>query len=475
MKIWTHLFLILILYGVSHTSIAAKDDDYVTIVEKVEPAVLELYAFHEGGTVRSPFLDEAFRDFFGLFDTPRRYHSSGAGSIIQPTGLVLTAAHVVQDPTTHVMASQIIASLKDGRLFKAKVIACYPEGDLALLQLILAPSESVPYINISSDSIYKAGQRVLAFGNPFQIGGSVSQGIISSGLKSIGSKIVVQTDAAANPGNSGGPLIDMKAEIVGVVSAILSRTGASHGISFAVPVSMVKILNRLIARKPSPWIGLSVQDQREDCVKNFLSDNPTQSICKGVAVAHIEKGSPAEKAELKIGDIILSFNGIELTDPDLLAFAVQTTEIGQHTPLIVLRDKKETKLTMVIGKQESENEQKKDRSLTGEPIILKGEHPLNGYTVSVPETSDSQKPIGVIIVAKPQADNLLHSLEVGDMITTINGLNLLRVKDKINQLQEMLKIAAQSGRFSIQVFQKNGGQSEFSMIMPPKRTVHPKL
>jgi len=313
------------------------------------PAVVNIYTEKKVAVQPNPFTpffnDPFFRRFFGMpqfNDRPQEQIQRGLGSgvIISAEGYILTNNHVVGD------ADLIKISLSDKRAFTGKVIGKDPKTDLALVKINAGDLPSLPLAN--SDKV-EIGQFVLAIGNPFGLTSTVTSGIISArgraNLNIAEYEDYIQTDAAINPGNSGGALVDLDGELVGINSAILSQSGGSLGIGFAIPSNMARaVMESLIkfGKVTRGFLGISIQDLTPELKKSFKFSG------QGVLVAQVVNGSPAEKAGLKPGDIITEYRGRKLTSAAELKTMVGATAPGESAEITVFRDGKTLKLSADI-------------------------------------------------------------------------------------------------------------------------------
>jgi serine protease Do len=326
------------------------------VAAAVRPAVININAVT---VVRSPFAaprspmedffgEEFFRRFFGE-PRERRQRSLGSGVIVDASGVALTNAHVVEG------AADIEVVTADGKKARARVIGADAKSDLAVLRL----EGSGPYTPArlgDSDGV-EVGDWVLAIGSPFGFTQTVTAGIISAKGRALGQgpfDDFLQTDAAINPGNSGGPLVNLTGEVIGINTAIVSRTGGSLGIGFAIPINVAKrVYTDLSARGRvvRGWLGVSVQPLTAELARSFGAGDE-----RGVLVAEVVDGSPAQKAGLEAGDIIVEFNGKPVTAPDDLQRAVGLAEPGQAARLRVLRDRRERLLEFRLGEATGQSE-----------------------------------------------------------------------------------------------------------------------
>ncbi len=290
--------------------------------------------------------EEPFGDFFKRFfdeDIPDRelkQQSLGSGFIIDKDGYIITNNHVVEG------ADEIKVKLADGREFKAKVIGRDPKTDLALIK-ITTLFKNLPVLPLGDSDKIRVGDWVLAIGNPFGLEHTVTQGIISATGRVIGSgpyDNFLQTDAPINPGNSGGPLINLKGEVIGINSAIIA---SGQGIGFAIPSNMAKSVVSQLKEKGKVvrgWIGVSVQTVTPEIAQSFGLKEP-----KGALVGGVVNESPAGKAGIKRGDVIIAFNGTDIKQMSDLPRLVAETPVGKTVDIKVIRDGKEVDLKITVA------------------------------------------------------------------------------------------------------------------------------
>jgi len=291
--------------------------------------------------------DPLFRHFFGdQWDNDQSQPDSslGSGVIVSQDGLILTNNHVI---TT---ADEIEVALADGRKLSAKIVGTDPETDLAVLKV---DAEKLPAITFAKSDDLKVGDIVLAIGNPFGVGQTVTQGIVSAlGRNHLGINTFenfIQTDASINPGNSGGALIDIEGHLIGINSAIYSRSGGSMGIGFAIPVSLAKQVIEQITLTGSVtrgWIGIEAQDMTPELAESFMLENIEGSIIAGVL-----RGSPADIAGLKAGDILVSINGMPVTDSASMLNLIAVLKPKEKATLGIIRNGKLIEIALVVGKR----------------------------------------------------------------------------------------------------------------------------
>ncbi len=316
--------------------------------KKVMPAVVNIFTSKEIKRLPRPFMeDPRFRFFFGdeFEDAPRRGSNLGSGVIVSPEGYILTNHHVVE------AADQIEVALADGRKVKAVVVGSDPDTDLAVIKINLP--DGIPAITFGQSDQARVGDIVLAIGNPFDVGQTVTMGIISAlkrshlGLNTF--ENFIQTDAAINPGNSGGALVDTSGNLLGINSAIYSPNGGSLGIGFAIPVSTAKKVMEQIIQHGSVtrgWIGVAAQDLTPELAESFKLGET-----KGVLISEVMRGGPADKAGVKPGDILVSVDDKLLIDSNTMLEAISSIPPSKISKLALLRNEKEVVVQVKVGKR----------------------------------------------------------------------------------------------------------------------------
>ena len=321
---------------------------YSQAAKKAMPAVVNIFTSKNvAANPHQQFLDDPlFRHFFGdqLDDQPQRENSLGSGVIVSSQGLILTNHHVIE------AADAIEVALADGRTMPARVVGTDPETDLAVLKVDV---KDLPSITLARAENVNVGDVVLAIGNPFGVGQTVTQGIISAvGRNHLGINTFenfIQTDAPINPGNSGGALIDAEGNLVGINSAIYSRSGGSMGIGFAIPVSLAKQVMEQIIRKGSVtrgWIGIEAQDITPELAESFHLKQTSGSLIAGIL-----PNSPAYRAGLRPGDVLLEIDGREVLDSSTMLNLISGLKPDHKAVLKIMRDQQESQVTVTIGKR----------------------------------------------------------------------------------------------------------------------------
>src|SRR5690242_3442815 len=319
---------------------------YAPIVQRVQPAVVNVYAAKIVQN-RNPFLDDPiFRRFFGLQGGPQEQmqRSLGSGVMVDPSGLVVTNVHVIEG------ADQVKVSLSDKREFEAEIILKDSRSDLAVLRLKDA-HEKFPTLDFDNSDELMVGDVVLAIGNPFGVGQTVTHGIISALARTqVGItdyQFFIQTDAAINPGNSGGALVDMTGKLAGINTAIFSRSGGSQGIGFAIPANMVRVVvasaksgGKAVKR---PWLGARLQAVTPEIAETLGLRTPV-----GALVANVAPGSPAARGGLRSSDLIVAIDGQAVDDPNAFDYRFATRPLGTTSQIDVQRGGKTVKVTIPL-------------------------------------------------------------------------------------------------------------------------------
>jgi serine protease DegQ len=324
----------------------AKSSSYHDAVARAAPAVVNVFTSSTAKAPRHPFADDPlFRRFFGEGpDQPQRASSLGSGVIVSPQGYVLTNNHVIEG------MDEIEVLLADNSRLKAKVVGVDPETDLAVLKVDRA---ELPSITFGQLETVRIGDVVLAIGNPFGVGQTVTMGIVSAlgrrGLNINTYENFIQTDASINPGNSGGPLVDTGGNLIGINTAIFSRTGGSLGIGFAIPASTVKtVLEQIVADGSVTRGYIGVQAQ---AVTPEVSDSLKLGVMTGVLIAGVERNGPADKAGVKPGDVLVGVNGKSTPDPAAMLDAVAELAPGSQATLRLRRADKDVEAGVTVGKR----------------------------------------------------------------------------------------------------------------------------
>ncbi|EEA95801.1 Do family serine endopeptidase [Pseudovibrio sp. JE062] len=415
------------------TSQAEISLSFAPVVKKVAPAVVNVYASRTVQERRrvSPFFDDPFfRRFFGEQSdrfAPRsrsRVQSSlGSGVIVSEDGTIITNHHVIAG------ADEVRVALSDRREFDADIILMDERTDLAVLK-VRDPDGAFPVVPFADSDGLEVGDLVLAIGNPFGVGQTVTQGIVSAVARNqVGVsdyQFFIQTDAAINPGNSGGALVDLKGRLVGVNTAIFSRSGGSNGIGFAIPANMVEVVASAaddggIVRRP--WVGTSVQPVSSDIAASLGLERPS-----GVLVTRIQDGSPADRAGIRVGDLILSVGGTEVDDPDAYGYRLATKKVGGTTSFEVMRGGEPFMVEISL--------ERAPETVARDTREIKGNSPFTGVRVmnlspAVAEELRMYNEFSGVVIADIQArSNAAYvGFKPGDIVVEINGAEVTSTKD----------------------------------------------
>ncbi|MBX3640740.1 MAG: Do family serine endopeptidase [Nitrosomonas sp.] len=324
---------------------ALRHDSYYKAASRAMPSVVNIFTTKAVKDLPHPFLnDPAFQRFFGeQFESRSRLRSNlGSGVIVSSNGYILTNHHVIE------AADEVEVALSDGRKIKAAVVGSDPETDLAVLKIDL---KDLPAMTFGHSQEAKVGDVVLAVGNPFGVGQSVTMGIIGAlGRTKVGINTFeefIQTDAAINPGNSGGALTDTDGNLIGINTAIYSRSGGSLGIGFAIPIHIAKTIMEQIIQSGSVtrgWLGVSMQDMTEELAESFKLNTVI-----GALIAGVLKDGPADHAGIKAGDIMIAIEGEPILNSSELLNKVAALPPGITTTVTVIRNKKEMDIQIKVG------------------------------------------------------------------------------------------------------------------------------
>lgn len=399
---------------------------FAPLVKRVGPAVVNVYASRKVMQQRrvSPFFDDPFfRRFFGdpggnLGRPQERVQSSlGSGVIISEDGTVITNHHVIKD------ADEVRVALNDRREFDAEIVLKDERTDLAVLKIKgEGPFDFAPFAE--ADSL-EVGDIVLAIGNPFGVGQTVTQGIVSALARTqVGItdyQFFIQTDAAINPGNSGGALVDMEGKLVGINTAIFSRSGGSNGIGFAIPSHMARFVASAASQGDMvrrPWLGATVQTVSAEISEALGLDRP-----RGVLITNVFDGSPAARAGLRVGDLVISVDGKEVIDPDSFGYRFATRQLGEVSAFTVLRSGGEAAVEIEL--EAAPETVPRDERLLEEYSPFEGATVMNLSPAVAEELRLDGEFEGVVITSiDPRGTAARVGLRVGDIVHSVNGTKI---------------------------------------------------
>jgi len=401
---------------------------YAPVVKRAAPAVVNIYTKRVIKTRSySPFAnDPFFQRFFGnrFSGAPRQRieRSLGSGVIVKNDGVIVTNFHVING------ADEITVALSDRREFDAEVILSDEKADLAVLR-IKTDGEMLPTLRFANSDRIEVGDLVLAIGNPFGVGQTVTSGIVSALARTQVSKqdyqFFIQTDAAVNPGNSGGALIGMDGALIGINTAIFSRSGGSNGIGFAIPANMVRhVVNSALSegKLVRPWFGGGGQAVTSDIAESLGFDRPG-----GILVDDVYPGGPADKAGLKPGDVILKLDDKEVSNPQALRYYTGLETVGGTIPLEILRGEEKKVLTVPLEAAPEDP----PRNIT----TLEGDHLFYGMKLANLSPAYSQEigtniyEQGVIVLNVPRTVMRRTSVRRGDVFKSINDNKVRTIED----------------------------------------------
>jgi Do/DeqQ family serine protease len=399
---------------------------FAATVQRAAPAVVNVYAAKVVEN-RNPFADDPiFRRFFGMPGMPREQvqRSLGSGVIVDTAGFVVTNNHVIEG------ATEVKVALADKREFEAEIVLKETRTDLAVLK-IKEGRERFPALEFGNSDELQVGDLVLAIGNPFAVGQTVTHGIVSALARTqVGItdyQFFIQTDAAINPGNSGGALVDLTGKLVGINTAIYSRSGGSQGIGFAIPSNMVRVVvasaksGGSVVRRP--WLGAKLQAVNAEIAESLGLRRPA-----GALVASVGHGSPAARAGLKTGDLIVAVDGQTIDDPEAFGYRFATKPLGGSAQVGVLRGGKETRLSIAL-ETAPENPPR-------DTVRIRARSPLGGATVAnlSPAVAEEMRVDsnlqGVVITAVDEGTAAQAvGLRAGDIVLEINGEKVARSRE----------------------------------------------
>ena len=444
LAIWASLFAVLAMLAMAVTPAMARSapESFADLAEELSPSVvnisttqvvnrsgrgqMEIPNFPPG----SPF-EDFFREFFenrrgmepeGDSDRPRRRPSSlGSGFVISADGYIVTNNHVIED------ADSISVILQDDTVLEAEIVGTDAQTDIALLKV--ETTEDLKPIEWGDSDTARVGDWVVAIGNPFGLGGTVTAGIVSARSRDIGSgryDNFIQTDASINKGNSGGPLFNMDGSVIGINTAIYSQTGGSVGIGFSIPSNLAQsVIEDLqeFGRTRRGWLGVQIQSVDEDMAESLGLDS-----ARGALVAGVQEDSPAEKAGVEQGDVILEFDGKQVETMRRLPRIVADTDINKRVRMMVWRDGKEVRLGVQVGELDEDEPQLASLRTTEEPAQPE-ERVIADLGITVAEITDEMREqyslpedaTGLVIVEiDDESDAIEKGLRRGSIINEIN-------------------------------------------------------
>ena len=430
--------------AISQEAVVPKSREQVTltfapVVKRARPAVVNIYTKRVVRTQASPFMnDPFFRQFFGdQFErqfggsTKERIENSlGSGVIVRGNGIVLTNNHVITG------ADQISVVLSDRREFEATVIGKDERTDLAVLRMKLS-KETLPALELANSDVIEVGDMVLAIGNPFGVGQTVTSGIVSAlartnvGVSDVQS--FIQTDAAINPGNSGGALITSDGRLIGINTAIFSQSGGSIGIGFAIPANLARnVVSSILSegRVVRPWLGVGSQTVDKDLTKALSLQKPG-----GIVIKRVSPASPAARAGLKVGDVLLTLNDKEVVDQEEFRYLLAVIPIGETASVVLNRSGEEKQLSIKIDAAPDVPARQK--------TTLVGRQPFSGAAVANlnPALADELRmdyvePTVIVLEVGNNSIAARVGVQAGDRIVELNGVAIESVETLMREIQK---------------------------------------
>jgi serine protease Do len=435
--------------------VAAALPDFAPLVEQYGAAVVNVEVVQKAHQTRGPGgqSDDPLLDFFRRFGLPppggggqgeaegMPERGTGSGFIVSDDGYILTNAHVVMD------ADEVTVRLSDRREFSAKVIGSDERSDVALIKI---DAKQLPTVRIGDPQKLRPGEWVVAIGSPFGLENSATAGIVSATSRAVGGESYVpfiQTDVAVNPGNSGGPLFNMRGEVVGMNSMIFSRTGGYMGLSFAVPIDVANDVREQLVQTGHVVrgrIGVAVQDMNAQLAQSFGLDRP-----RGALVSAVEDDSPAASAGVKAGDVILSVNGHDIDRVGGLPTEIAKMKPGSKAALLVWRDGKERTLDVRVDEM-----QEKQQTRTANRREKSDETERLGIAVR-PLTPDEKKQVeteGNLVVEEVSGAAALAGVQPGDIILGVNGkpiASVQQLRGAVTQKQSTVALLIERGNAQV--------------------------
>ena len=442
-KLQTIIYILLLTFGFSINSNSQNiPSSFADLAEKLMPSVVNISTTQTIVTKNNPFPGfefppgSPFGDMFKEFGTPQERQSSalGSGFIIDENGIVITNNHVIQG------ADDIIVRVDGDKEFKAEVLGADPLSDIAVLKL--DTKEKFKPVKFGDSDKARIGDWVIAIGNPFGLGGTVTSGIISARNRSIGLtryEDYIQTDASINQGNSGGPLFNMDGDVIGINTAILGRSG-SIGIGFSIPSNSAKIvIDQLIefGETKRGWLGVRIQDVTKEIAEVEQLDKP-----RGALVASVAENSPSAKAGVKAGDIILEFDGEKINEMKELPIIVARTAVGKKVKVKIWRNKKEITKNITLGRLET-SEDFKAPEKENEIKEIK----IDSLEITVRELNQDDiksrnlpnQTSGLVITNIDNSSPLLNSIEINSIILEAQKKKIKSPNDLNQVVKEVLR------------------------------------
>jgi Do/DeqQ family serine protease len=406
---------------------------FAPVVKRVAPSVVNVYAARVVENRIPMFDDPIFRRFFGG-GREQVQRSLGSGVIVDPSGLVVTNFHVIEN------ADQVKVSFADKREFEADIVLKDQHADLAVLRL-KDVREPFPAIDLGDSDALQVGDIVMALGNPFGVGQTVTHGIVSAVARTqVGVtdyQFFIQTDAAINPGNSGGALVDLAGNLVGINTAIFSRSGGSQGIGFAIPVNMVKGViasaqgGSSIVRRP--WLGAKLQPVTQEIAESLGLKRPV-----GALVTSVTPRGPAARAGLKTGDLVMSVDGQEVDDVNAFDYRFATKPVGGQAAIVVMRSGREVKVTVAL---ETLPDSPRDEAVINTRSPFLGAKIANLSPALAEELRLDVDTKGVVVTEVQNGSTAdIFGLQKGDIVLVVNNIRIDTTHDLVNVISKPSRV-----------------------------------
>ena len=440
-KLRTFVLSLIVLLSFETVSLSKNAPaSFADLAEKLMPSVVNISTTTIVTTQTNPFPFQfppgsPFEDMFKEFGTPQERKSSalGSGFIIDKKGIVVTNNHVIKD------AEDIIIRVNGNKEYKAKVIGSDPLSDIAVLQL--DTEKKFKPVKFGDSDKARIGDWVIAIGNPFGLGGTVTSGIISARNRSIGLtryEDYIQTDASINSGNSGGPLFDMNGDVIGINTAILGRSG-SIGIGFSIPSNSAKIvIDQLIefGETKRGWLGVRIQDVTKEIADVEKLDEP-----RGALVASVAQNSPSDKAGVKAGDIILEFDGQRIQEMKELPIIVARTKVGKKVNVKIWRNKKEILKIITLGRLETSEDFKVAESKKAPEEFIVNDLKITVRKLTNEDIKNRNLPnqtSGLVITKIDKDSSLINSIELNSIILEAQKRKIRDINDLNRAIKQVM-------------------------------------